>query len=188
MTSDIDFHEDAHPEAKEITGNANYGEWGQCVAASQSKDRRCHHHAQGPHGKCGQHGAKTPTKEENEDVGASEGNDNAVTHGAFREFFAKSLTNEEAQAVRQAEQLLEDTNDAQQVGRTAASLCLIQYNRTGDERFMRRFESICDTFEIAPEDVQKHEHSGELEHSGGFEVNISRHRVTEEDLEDETDE
>jgi hypothetical protein len=33
-----------------------------------------------------------------------------------------------------------------------AAITLEQARRTGDDRFYRRFESICDTFEIAPED------------------------------------
>jgi len=133
-------------------------------------------------GRCKHHGGKNSGEN---GQGATEGNDNAVTHGAFREFFAETLTDAEAQAVEQAEALLEDTTDAQKVGRTAASLCLVQYRRTGDERFMRRFESICDTFEIAPEDVERVQHEGEVEHTGGFEVSITRHRVTEEDVNDE---
>lgn len=107
---------------------------------------RCKYHHNGDHG----------------GGGAPEGNDNAVTHGAFREFFTRSLTEAETTMVKQAEELLEDDASAQRVGRMAASLCLVQYDRGGDERFMRRFESICDKFGITPDEQIKHDH----EHTG----------------------
>jgi hypothetical protein len=69
MTEEIDFHPDAHPEATEITGDSNFGEWGQCIATNRN-DERCGGHAKGPHGKCHDHGGAS--------TGAPEGNDNAV--------------------------------------------------------------------------------------------------------------
>lgn len=75
-----EFHPDAHEKAREITGERLYGEWGQCVAESRQQDRRCKGPAVGPHGKCYNHGGATPTKDENEDVGAPENNGNAATH------------------------------------------------------------------------------------------------------------
>lgn len=76
--SEHTFHVDAHPEAKAPVGDRNYGKWGQCVSDSNTTGDRCGGVAKGPHGKCYSHGGGTPTKEENEDVGAPEGNDNAV--------------------------------------------------------------------------------------------------------------
>lgn len=55
--------------------------YGRCEALARSSGDRCGRAAIGPHGKCGYHGGKTPTKDENPDVGAAEQNTNARTHG-----------------------------------------------------------------------------------------------------------
>lgn len=82
MGAPEDFHPDAHPKAREITGNRQYGEWGQCIVdPASSTGERCRGYAKGPHGKCHSHGGSTPTKDENPDQGASENNGNAETHG-----------------------------------------------------------------------------------------------------------
>jgi len=73
---------------------------------------------------------------------------------------------------------------AQAFARTAAGIAMEQFRRTGDQRFMQRAESICDTFGIAPADELDVEHSGEIEQSGDFAVNITHHRVTEEDVDE----
>jgi len=59
-------------------------------------------------------------------------------------------------------------------------MALEQFRRTGDERFLRRFESICDKFEIAPDDVQRHELTGE----GGGPVEVASQvvEITEDDI------
>lgn len=75
MTAPDEFHPDAHPDAKEITGDRRYGEWGQCIGTSKSAGRRCKGYAQGPHGKCNIHGGADGS-------GAPEGNDNAEGGGA----------------------------------------------------------------------------------------------------------
>ncbi|OYR86033.1 hypothetical protein DJ84_01070 [Halorubrum ezzemoulense] len=66
-----DFHENAHPKATEITGDRDYGEWGQCIVdPASSTGERCTQPAKGSHGKCHSHGGS-------EDSGAPEGNTNA---------------------------------------------------------------------------------------------------------------
>ncbi|PHQ47682.1 hypothetical protein DJ68_00540 [Halorubrum sp. C3] len=73
-----EFHDDAHPTATEITGDREYGEWGQCIVdPASSTGERCTQPAKGPHGKCHSHGGSTPSKDENDDVGAPEDNTNA---------------------------------------------------------------------------------------------------------------
>lgn len=72
------FHPDAHPEAREITGDRDYGEWGQCIATATTTGSRCTQPAKGPHGKCHSHGGA-------EGSGAPEGNGNAETHGLTSE-------------------------------------------------------------------------------------------------------
>ena len=65
------FHENAHSEATEITGDRDYGEWGQCIVdPASSTGERCTQPAKGSHGKCHTHGGS-------EDSGAPEGNTNA---------------------------------------------------------------------------------------------------------------
>lgn len=111
--------------------------------------RRCNHHGGGNSGKNGQ--------------GASEGNDNAVDHGGYREHFTRHLTDGEQDAFDEARRALGDPKDAKEVAQTAASLCLIQYDRTGDERFMRRYESICDKAGIFPNEEIDVNHSGTID-------------------------
>lgn len=85
MAPPDEFHPEAHPEAKEITGPQQYGQWGQCIGESKQNDRRCHGHAMGPHGKCNSHGGGTPTAEENpkQGRGDQDKNQNAQTHALF---------------------------------------------------------------------------------------------------------
>lgn len=55
--------------------------YGRCQATAKSSGERCGRPAIGEHGKCGYHGGKTPTKDENPDVGAPEGHFNALDTG-----------------------------------------------------------------------------------------------------------
>jgi len=90
MGAPDEFHDDAHPDAREITGDRNYGEWGQCIATAKSTGERCRGYAQGPHGKCSTHGGSDDSgapegnsNAEGNDGGAEEGNTRAVSHGAY---------------------------------------------------------------------------------------------------------
>lgn len=86
-------------------------------------------------------------------TGAPEGNDNAADSGAWAEdFYDGFLTEQEQRRVDEGRQVLGDEAGAQEIGRHVAMLALEQFRRTGDERFLRRFESICDKFGIAPAD------------------------------------
>jgi len=85
--------------------------------------------------------------------GAPEGNDNAVTVGAWADdFFEDFLTEGEQRRVKEMADALHDEATAKELGQHVATLALEQFRRTGDERFLRRFESICDKFGIAPAD------------------------------------
>ena len=165
MGSPDEFHPDAHPTAREITGDRQYGEWGQCVAKAKSTGDRCRGYAQGPHGKCSTHGGAKGS-------GAPEGNDNAVDHGGFREHFTSNLTEGEQKAFDDAYNQLEDPEGAKDVARAAASVCLLQFRRSGDERFLRRFEGLCDKFGIAPADEL--ELSGSVSLEDEFMRNLKR--------------
>ncbi|MDJ1433602.1 hypothetical protein [Halostagnicola sp. A-GB9-2] len=103
MESPEQFHDEAHPEARKITGPLQYGEWGQCIGQSTQNDRRCHGHARGPHGKCNTHGGAddsgAPEGNQNavgNDGGAPKDNTNAITHAQFAErsrFYRKVMDN-----------------------------------------------------------------------------------------------
>jgi hypothetical protein len=116
-------------------------------------------------GWCFQHGGQR------ENGGAPEGNDNAVDVGAWAEdFYEDFLTEAEKERVFRSAEALENPESAKEVARHAASVCLEQFRRTGDERFFRRWESICDTFEIAPTDEL--ELSGDVDLTGDVVVDF----------------
>jgi len=111
-------------------------------------------------GKCRQHRGTSP------DGSSHQGNDWAATHKAYSQSFVEDfLTDEEIERVEQFQDITETPEGAQAMARTAAGIALEQFRRSGDERFLRRYESICDTFGIAPAD--------ELELSGGLDSTTS---------------
>lgn len=130
------------------------------MVSDEPQDGRCNAETSGGYcegwqmdnGRCWNHGGRN--EDDDRDAGgAPEGNDNAVTHGAWsKSFVTDFLTDEEIERVRQFEELADSPDGAQDMARTAAGIALEQFRRSGDERFLRRFESICDTFGIAPTD------------------------------------
>ena len=130
-------------------------------------------------GRCSSHGGSGGSSNEHE------GNDWAATHGAYSDSFVQNfLRDEEIERVRQAEDLLGKPESAQALARTVAGIALEQFRRTGDSRFVRRYESICDTFGIAPDDEIRHEHTGEG--GGPVEVNFNETIVGTEWADDES--
>lgn len=114
-------------------------------------------------GKCRQHRGTSP------DGSSHEGNNFAAKAGAWADdFFNGFLTEEEQRRVKEGVEVLGDDAGAQELGRFAAMLALEQFRRTGDERFLRRYESLCDKFQIAPnEEINV---NNEVEHSFGENV------------------
>ena len=89
MGAPDEFHPDAHPDAREITGERDYGEWGQCIVQASSTGERCRGYAKGAHGKCYNHGGADGS-------GAPDDNTNAVTHAQHVErsrFYRKVMDN-----------------------------------------------------------------------------------------------
>lgn len=85
--------------------------------------------------------------------GAPEGNTNAVSVEAWSESFVSDfLREEEIERVRRGSDALGTPEGAQELARQVAMVCLEQFRRTGDERFLRRYESICDKANIFPEE------------------------------------
>lgn len=88
-------------------------------------------------------------------------NNPAFKHGAFSEYFTDHLVDTEKAAFDEAREMLEEPESAQEIARQAAAICLVKFKRSGgDERFLRRFESLCDKFGIAPEDELTVHHEG----------------------------
>lgn len=82
-----------------------------------------------------------------------EGNDWAAKHGAYSESFVTDfLTDAEQKRVDDLREVMGTPEGAQEDARLTAAILKEQWRRTGDERFVRRYESICDTFGIAPPD------------------------------------
>jgi hypothetical protein len=110
----------------------------------------------------------------NSDGSSHEGNDNAAKAGAWAEdFYEDFLTEAEQERVKKSADILGDKAGAQEIARHAASVCLEQFRRTGDERFMRRYESLCDKAGIFPED----EMAVDVDQSGELDVTITREVV-----------
>jgi hypothetical protein len=98
-------------------------------------------------GLCFHHGGQR------ENGGAPEGNDNAVTVAAWAEsFYDGFLTEAEKERVEESAEILGEKAGAQEIARHAASVCLEQFRRTGDERFMRRYESLCEKAGLFPDE------------------------------------
>jgi hypothetical protein len=130
-------------------------------------------------GRCFHHGGQR------ENGGAPEGNTNAVDVGAWAEdFYQDFLTEAEKDRIHESAQALRDEATAQEIASHAASVCLEQFRRTGDERFMRRYESICDTFGLAPAD----EVSVDASHEHDFGDDVTAEFVTFEAGGDDGDE
>lgn len=95
-----------------------------------------------------------PAEREGDGRGAPEGNTNAVKVGAWSDSFVSDfLRDEEVERVKKASDALGTPSGAQELARQVAVICLEQFRRTGDERFLRRYESICDKAQIFPEET-----------------------------------
>lgn len=112
-------------------------------------------------GRCKHHGGAGGSGGAREGAGAPEGNTNAATHGAYAESFVSDfLTEEEIERVDQAQELLDSPEGAQSHARLLAAIAVEQYRRSGDERFLRRYESICEKAGIFPGDELTVNHEG----------------------------
>jgi tryptophan synthase beta subunit len=124
---------------------------------------RCKHHA----------GSSTgPTSEEGKETSSK----NAVTHGAYAESFLEYLTDEEIERINQAQEILDTPEGAQDHARLMASLAVEQYRRSQDERFLRRYEALCDKAGIFPAE--------EIDHGGDVELTLSLSPEEKEQLDE----
>jgi len=93
--------------------------------------------------------------------GAPEDNDNATTHGAFKEHFRSDLTPAEEDAIKDLVAHLTDIDDERAIAAEAAAEALIKYKRSGDVRFLREARQWFSEFNLIPnEDVFEHTGDG----------------------------
>lgn len=98
-------------------------------------------------GKCKHH------RGTNADGSSHEGNTFAAKTGAWAEsFLTDFLREEEINRVMNASDIIGEPEGAQDLARKVAVVCLEQFRRTGDQRFLQRYESICDKANIFPDD------------------------------------
>ena len=114
----------------------------------------CENHPKGESNRCRMHGAGG---------GAPEGNQNAATVGAWsKSFVTDFLRDDEIERVENAAEALGEPQSAKELSRQVAAICLEQFRRTGDDRFLRRYESISDKFGLTPAEEHKIEHTGDI--------------------------
>lgn len=122
-------------------------------------------------GKCRNH------RGTNEDGSSHEGNENAVTHGAFKEHFSSDLTEAEQEAIDDLVDHLTDINDERAIAAEVAAEALMKYKRSADSRFLREARQWFSEFNLIPnEDVFEHTGSG----GNPMEVVINRERYQED--------
>lgn len=113
---------------------------GRCGA--QTRDGGyCENYPKGESDRCRMHGA---------DGGASEGNDNAKTHGAFSEHFRSDLTDAELEAIDDLVSHLEEINGPRAIAATSAAEALMKYKRSADSRFLREARQWFADFNLIP--------------------------------------
>jgi excinuclease UvrABC nuclease subunit len=128
--------------------------------------------------------SEEPAERESDGRGAPKGNTNRAKAAAWADdFFEGFLTQEEQRRVKEGVEVLGDDAGAQELGRFAAMLALEQFRRTGDERFLRRYESLCDKFQIAP--AEEIEVNSDVEHTFGDDVTAEFVTFDSDDDEDD---
>lgn len=93
-------------------------------------------------GRCKHHGGASD--------GAPEGNDNSVTHGAFREHFRADLTDAEREAIDNLVDHLEDIDGPRAIAAESAAEALMKYKRSADSRFLREARQWFAEFNLIP--------------------------------------
>lgn len=122
-------------------------------------------------GRCSHHGGNTPRGKDSPNY----------EHGAYSEHMQSDLTPDEREAYEELVGSLEDPDQALNAIRELAAEALLKYKRSADQRFLREFRQLADTFNLAPnEDV--HELTGDG--GGPMEVVINEEVVETEFEED----
>lgn len=82
--------------------------------------------------------------------GAPENNDNATTHGAFKEHFRSDLTDDEKEAITALVDHLEDITGPRAIAAESAAEALMKYKRSADSRFLREARQWFGDFNLIP--------------------------------------
>lgn len=110
---------------------------------------------EGEYGACSNHPYK------GSQIGTS--NPNHCT-GAYSDHMQSDLTPDEQDAYEELVDALEDPDHALDAIRELAAEALLKYKRSADQRFLREFRQLADTFNLAPNsDQMEVEHSGEVD-------------------------
>lgn len=126
---------------------------GRCGA--QTRDGGyCENYPKGDSDRCRMHGA---------DGGGEEGNDNAVTHGAFKEHFRSDLTDDERAAIDSIVESLNEISGPRAIAAEPAAEALMKYKRSADSRFLREARQWFSDFNLIP-------NGDALELSGGEDI------------------
>ena len=117
-------------------------------------------------GRCSKHGGSGGAPEGNDnaegnDGGASEGNDNAAVHGAYSDKFLDGFVGPDGkERILDGYELTDTPEGAKKQARLMANVALEKFRLTGDERFFRRYESLCDKAGIFPNEEVDLNHNG----------------------------
>ena len=106
--------------------------------------------------RCRMHGGTQPT-------GVDSPN---FEHGAYSKHMRSDLTEAEKEAFDELTESLEDPEQTLDAIRELAAEALLKYKRSADQRFLREFRQLADTFNLAPnQDRLEVEADVETEHS-----------------------
>mgnify|MGYP006897005043 CR=1 FL=1 len=100
--------------------------------------------------RCRMHGGTQPTGPDSPNY----------QHGAYTEHLVSDLTPDEQEAFEDLVGALEDPEEALATIRELAAEALMKYKRSGDQRFLREYRQLADTFNLAPNE-ETIEHTGD---------------------------
>lgn len=107
-------------------------------------------------GRCRWHGGTQPTGKDSPNY----------KHGAYSKHMRSDLTEPERAAYEELVDSLEDPEQTLDAIRELAAEALLKYKRSADERFLREFRQLADTFNLAPNEQRLEvEADVETEHS-----------------------
>lgn len=120
----------------------------------------------GDSGRCTTHGQnggapKGNSNAKGNDGGAPEGNTNAADHGAYSDKFLDGFVGPDGKdRIEEGFDLTDTPEGAKKQARLMAQVALEKFRVTGDERFLRRYEAICDKAGIFPNEELDLNHNG----------------------------
>jgi hypothetical protein len=115
-----------------------------------------------------------------EQWGSSNPNYEDGTYSEFEDFMYDSLTDQEREAL-DALNLDEDGDD---FAKSVVKEAYAKYLRSGDDSFLREARQWASEFGVIERPADELDINGDMEHSGGVDVSITHHRVTEEDTDE----